>query len=404
MKTVSRKIIFVGIICMIILIVGFRLSTRRGIFDYFGRKLHGEYETTVDVTKNNDYVSGKYTFYFDGKYYVWNQSNKAFFDYMSNEAFIYLERKPDKIVTNDSYIYAQIDRVIYQYDKQGKLINKIDDRGELIFAGEKSIYCVSSKYQAIFILSSEDISSAGEVAEATSRIFPNSNIEIVAETSECYLGIPLEDLTTKIETTKEYVQVATRGYYEMPKYIISKETGVEQTGVYFECMMLNDKGMYTGYQDELTSMYVDSTEVGCVKEIPVEKAEETIYSKFSRSQNFLIVLGERYFMQGIGNRRDTASGNLGDYDKANLCYIDLETEKVVKEYEIKNEQVIYADSTQYVTLRKGVIKFYSLKEEKVIRTETIKNYQPRHDYQIEISGGKIFVFCDEKFVDCVETM
>ena len=400
----KSRIVIISIVILGILIcyIGFRLSTRKGIVDYLGRKLRGDYETTIEVTKSNDDAMGNLTFSLSGKCYVWNSLSNAYCEGESNEPFIYLEQRPDKIISNGTYIYVQICEVIYQYDKNGQLVRKVEDKGELIFAGKASIYTVSSKDQAVYILAAEDISLAGETANGISEIYQTANIELVAETSECYLGIPIEELETKIETTEEYVRVVTQGYYEVPKYIISKETGAEQTGAYLECMILRDKVMYTGEDWNPNSVFKESMDGKCTQITSGDEKADTTYSGFSLSSNYLIVLGEKYLMQGIGNGRDTSSGTVGDYDKASLHYIDLESGERVKKCELKNEQVIYADSIQYVTLEKGVVKFYSWEDDTLIRTEEITEYQTKHDYQIEICGGKIFVFCDEMFMECLE--
>lgn len=70
MKKRWIAIITIGIICVLVCYVGFRLDTRRGVIDYVNHKLRGDYETTVEITKKDDAAIGRLTFRLNEKIYM----------------------------------------------------------------------------------------------------------------------------------------------------------------------------------------------------------------------------------------------------------------------------------------------------------------------------------------------
>lgn len=395
------------IICMISLLIcsiGSFLVNKRGLIGYYSRQWKGEYETNIEVTKASDDKAGRLTVCFDEKSIIWNEEKQALCDYLNSNEFIQLERKPDKLVSNSKYLFIQIENILYQYDKSGKLIHQTEIKGDICYAGEKNVYYVPESQESVYILSADDISLAGEEPEMVTKEFAEMEMEIVGETTECYLATESLGVEARVEKTPEYVRVVTPGAYQTPKYVIGKDTGMEYNGSYFSCLGLYNDKLYAGQGDAEERLYKEKTDgtFESVTNFPVYVVREMEYSRCFRGDNYLVVLGEIYFAQGIGNGGNTSTGTLGDYKVSNLCYIDLETEEAVKEYEIKEGPVIYMDQEQYAVLKNGTIKLYSALDGKLNKIEKIENYENKHDYQIEVCNGKIFIFCDEIFLECVE--
>ena len=203
-------------------------------------------------------------------------------------------------------------------------------------------------------------------------------------------GILLGFETERLEDIKE---VNDRGYIKV--YTDKQES-------YLSILLLPQRtGKEVAYRDSSCigifegEMYFVSDKIYClteskqyikVKNSPVYGNSDIQYLSNIRSGNYLIVLSENYYYKMPGGSSNT--GSVGDFMEADICLVDLKKKKTVKEYHIYEGQVIYMSDSQYAILKDGIIKFYRMKDNMLIKTEKIKEYKTGQDYLVEVCHDK----------------
>lgn len=105
--------------------------------------------------------------------------------------------------------------------------------------------------------------------------------------------------------------------------------------------------------------------------------QEVGYTRCLKKGDVLLVLGQKYnnFTSIPTSTAIPTIGKLKDYQGAVISFIDLTEKKVLDEYVINDEVVIYFDENQYATMSRGKICFYQYGEEQAIREENIQDYE-----------------------------
>ena len=176
----------------------------------------------------------------------------------------------------------------------------------------------------------------------------------------------------------------------------SEKRTVRINGAEIKFWFKSRKGILLGFETERLEDIKEVNDRGYIK-VYTDKQES--YLSNIKSGNYLMVLSENYYYKMP--RGSSNTGSVGDFMEADICLVDLK--KMVKEYHIYEGQVIYMSDNQYATLKDGIIKFYRMKDNMLIKTEKVKEYKTGQDYQVEVCHDKLFFIGEEGVLQVIDT-
>lgn len=411
----KKKIVF----CLLVIVFfGFcqimLIPTRRNVFDYAVRYAKGEYSTYICVTDKDKNRQWMKTFYCNGTYYIYSKEKKAVCEYRTQKKVVSMPREPEWMTASEEYVYCSADNVLYQYNYDSELIaSRTLLNNEHIFklyAEDENVYCsicsdnssIMDLVDIVYIFNANDISKAGNIGNINLKLekLPNSSDSDeklmdeywIQQLKKGWIVATGDPDMIKIDYQKDAVKIYTQdnaeGFFEIVS-AVSKESVSERYKVL--CME----------EDELCTM---PEERACVisrnGEIHIieGKGAEWCYSDSVVDGRYLVVLLEKYFG---GDGRPKPEGAVGDYFGSQLLCINLDTCELERSI-LAEEQVIYMDKDRYATLKDGVIKFYRIKDNVLVKSKEIEGYETGKFYQVEICHEKLFFFCDEELLDVVD--
>ena len=381
-----------------------KFQTGRNIFDYIPRKFRGEYETYIDVSKFEDNERGYYTEYAGGRYLYFDKRENAIYDYETKEKLINPESKIGSFCANDRYIFFITESKIFQcgFDREVRGMVNIpnDDWLSFAYVDERNLCCYGEK--GFYFFSAEDIGEEQEefnLKENTERKKVGKNESEMEILLKSWKGLLVGIGTEKLEDIKvAYDRGYNRVYVGSHEnclniLLIPQNTGKEV--VYREngCIGIFEGELYFA-DDKIYYLTEDNQCIG-VENSPSYGMSKIQYLSNVRKGSHLIVLGENFYSNMPGGYSNI--GSVGEFAGADICVVDLEKKKAVKEYRGNEGQVIYISDSQYATFKDGVIAFYRMEDNGLIRKKKVERFEKRKSYQIEICHDKLF-FIDEEGV------
>lgn len=387
-----------------------KIQTGRNLFGYISRKIRGEYETYITVSKFEDSERGYYTEYAGDRYLYFDDGENIIYDYETKEKLIEAKGEINSFCANNRYIFFIKGTSIFQCGFNGEVHGMVDipddERLSFIYVDEQNLYCEGEK--GFYFLSAENITGKQEpvnMEENSEKRTVRINGAEIKFWFKSRKGILLGFETERLEDIKE---VNDRGYIKV--YTDKQES-------YLSILLLPQRtGKEVAYRDSSCigifegEMYFVSDKIYClteskqyikVKNSPVYGNSDIQYLSNIRSGNYLIVLSENYYYKMPGGSSNT--GSVGDFMEADICLVDLKKKKTVKEYHIYEGQVIYMSDSQYAILKDGIIKFYRMKDNMLIKTEKIKEYKTGQDYLVEVCHDKLFFIGEEGVLQVIDT-
>ncbi len=409
------------VICLaIILFLGFcqimLIPAKRNIFDYAIRYAKGEYDTYIyvaDKGKNRQWMK---TFYCKGTYYIYSTEKKAIYEYHSQKKILSMPQEPEWMTASEEYIYYSVDHVLYQYDYEGALIaSRRFLNNEHIFklyAEDENVYCsiwsddspVMGLIDIVYIFDAKDISKAGNIGNIDLKLEKISNTNGSNEElmDECWIqrlkmgwivairNPNMIQIDYRKDAVKIYTQDSAEGFFEIVS-AVSRENVSKR----YEVLCMEEDKLCT-LPEERACVINRNGQINIIE----GKGEEWCYSDSVVDDRYLIVLLEKYFG---GDGRLKPEGSAGDYFGSQILSINLDTCEL-EWNALSEEQVVYMDKDRYATLKDGVIKFYRMKDNVLVRTKEIAEYETGKSYQVEICHDKLFVFCDKELLDVVDVL
>lgn len=113
------------------------------------------------------------------------------------------------------------------------------------------------------------------------------------------------------------------------------------------------------------------------------------------SGSVLIILGEDFYK--VPMEEGGAPYLTGDYRGAVLLYYDMSKQQIIQEYTFENEQIVYMNANEYVTLEDGMVRYYEVNNNTLLWEKIIPGYEAGeseevNQYYFEECNGRLFVF------------
>lgn len=408
----KKRILIIIVILGVIVCQLAVLSTGRFFPDYWIRYILGEYDTNITVTNMKEGGHGTLSAYCGGVYYFYDKSRKSICNYNTGEPIVLTEGVPVQLAASDRYIYYMTEDTLYQCDYSGEEVASRffeEEYLEGLYADEKNVYCecryaMDTLRYAVYIFEADNISKAGDfemLDEDWGKAVPfyeEGRVTIAEHKMKQIKGgwmiVTGNPAVIRIEYEEDAVKVYTENI----------DNG------YFGLIMGSDNETVFSYWDYIAGMWdgeLYSTENGIIRMVSPKKWENygknlnpnLWQSAITVDDNCLIALFEHY--RAIDGR-SAPNGSVGQYVKAQIIYIDLETKKLQQGIPIKRGQVIYINKNKYAAVENGKITFYQAADGKQIMTHKIKDYALRENYRVELCYDKLFIFCGDELIDVIE--
>lgn len=325
---------------------------------YLGKWLLGDYVREIQITNSANHSAGKKTAYCNGIYYVYDPHEKGIINLDTDEMLLELDKKPERIAISENYIYVAFTSEIYQYDYSG---NKVADFklkedafiDQMAVIGD-NLYCKmfeknwDTQVPRIYINDAKNISKAGEYKDA-------------GEMQELWLEMIPDQKILKVETTDEYVKI------------------------------------YTGNSD---ASYCAHLEDAYMEELDISSDEYDVVKTTVSGNHFLLSLEKFYKEPRWGG--PSPYKEIGYLESGRVLSVNLEDYSTVSDIDVAKGKVVYMDEKKYALLKGKNLVFYSLDDGQQISKERIEKLNRWKDWEVEVSGNRLFFSCDGEIVDWVE--
>ena len=406
-----KKIIFetnhivIGVLIFILSSLITYIHTEQLVHVYLYKLLIGEYNTTVEVENiSREQLSAKTAFY-DGKYYYYNQVEKAICEFGEGTKIIDVEQEPTQIAVMEKYLYYASKNSLYQYRKNGiKVAEYHFDEKEVIdklAIYEENVYCqVVEKREgnnglSIYIFDAKDISTSGDIRreenEQDDALLYYEDDRYSAEYSvENWGNLWLVSSTNRgkyeIKEREDAVKIYIRNTYDGLISIIDADTKEPILSYKGYILAFDNNHLYTSV-NKLACLDENGEWINFANQLQFDFELE--YSQSVVDDNYLIENIEEYVAKDSYYGR-IPKGSVGELLNDKLVYIDLKTNEVKFYKDISNGQVIYMDAKQYAVMSHNKVMFYSSENDELVKTEYIEGFQMGKDWSIELCGNKIF--------------
>lgn len=325
---------------------------------YLGKWIIGDYVREIQITNSSNHCAGKKTAYCNDIYYAYDLQKKGIINLDSGELLLQLDKEPERIEISEDYIYVAYLSEVQQYDYSGNIVADFklgeDTFIDQIAIIEDNLYCKvfeknwDSQMQRIYITDANNISKAGEYKDA-------------GEMQELWLEMIPDQKILKVETTDEYVKI----------YIGNSDASY--------CAQLEET-----YFEELE---LDSYEY--------DQAATTV------SGNYFLLSLEDFYEEprwgGVSPYKE-----VGYLKSGRVLSVNLEDYSIVSDIDVAKGKVVYMDEEKYALLKGKNLIFYSLDDGQQISKEKIEKLERWKDWEVEVSGNRLFFSCNGEIVDWVE--
>lgn len=386
-----------------------RIQTGRDLSGYLFRRFKGEYETYIAVNRFDDSEVGYFTQYAGDRYLYFDDNENVIYDFETKEALVKPEQKINSFCANERYIFYVTGTKIVQCGFDGSVHGMIDLPNDMqlsfIYVDERNLCCRGEK--GVYILSAQNIRDKKEVLDLGENS-EKKEIQIDGSRKKFWIesidGVLAAFHTERLEDIKimdggGYIRIYTdRSDVDLNVLFMSPVTGKEVAYRDAGCMGIFEGELYF-IDDGIYSLTEDNQCIR-VKDSPLYEDSNIQYLSNIRSGTCLVILGESYYGHMPGE--SSGVGSIGDFMGANICILNMEKKKVLKEYHINEGQVIYMSETQYATIKDGIVKFYRMKDNALVKTKEIERYQAGQSYTVEACHDKLFFIGEKGLLEVID--